>query len=135
MNSILPIGIQFAGALHLLVACANFVLPGILHYRQNLAKVSPIIRQIFRVHAFYIVLILLGFGTLCLCFSHDLAGGSSLGRFLSAFLALFWSIRVVLQLAFYDRATKQEHPLGNIFFSAIFIYFAAVFLAATFSVK
>ncbi len=132
MKSILPFAIQIAGALHLLVAGANFVLPGILHYRENLAKVSPIIRQIFLVHAFYIVLVLVGFGLLCLGFPHELSGGSSLGRCLSGFLAVFWSLRVILQFGFYDRATKRDHPLGNLFFGGIFTYFAAVFIAATF---
>jgi len=43
--------IQLAGALQLITAAANFFLPAKLHYRENLAKVSPIIREIFTVHA------------------------------------------------------------------------------------
>jgi hypothetical protein len=132
MKPNLLLAIQIAGALHLLVAAANFVLPGMLQYRENLAKVSPIIRQIFQVHALYIVLVLVGFGIICLCFPGDLAGASPLGRFFGGFLAIFWSLRVVIQFAFYDRATKREHPAGHLFFSGIFFYFATVFVAATF---
>lgn len=132
MNPTLPLAIQLAGALHLVVAAANFALPGILRYRENLTKVSPIIRQIFLVHAFFIVLILVGIGLLCLCFPNEMCGSSSLGRFLSGFLALFWSLRVVIQFGFYDRAIKKEHPIGNFCFSTIFSYFAVVFVAATF---
>jgi UDP-N-acetylmuramyl pentapeptide phosphotransferase/UDP-N-acetylglucosamine-1-phosphate transferase len=132
MNPVLPFAIQLAGALHLLVASANFVLPRILNYRENLIKVSPIIREIFLVHAAYIVLVLAGFGVICLGFPHDLCGASPLGKFFSGFLAIFWSIRVAIQFGFYDRATKKEHPVGNFFFSTIFLYFAVVFIAATF---
>jgi hypothetical protein len=132
MKPTLLLAIQLAGALHLLVAGANFVLPGILGYRENLARVTPIIREIFLVHALYIVLVLVGFGLLCLCFPADLAGASRLGKFLCGFLAIFWSLRVVIQFGFYDRATKKDHPFGNFLFSAIFLYFAGVFIAATF---
>jgi hypothetical protein len=135
MNPTLAYAIQLAGALHLLVAGANFVLPGILRYRENLARVSPIIRHIFLVHAFYIVLVLIGFAAICLLFPADLCGASSLGRFLSGFLAVFWSLRVIIQFGFYDKATKKEHPIGNLFFSAIFLYFAIVFIVATLSRK
>jgi hypothetical protein len=132
MKLSLPLAIQLAGGLHLLVAAANFVLPGMLGYRENLAKVSPIIRQIFLVHAAYIVLVLVGFGMICLRFSDDLCGGSRLGLFVCEFLAVFWFLRVVLQFGFYDRVTKREHPIGSFIFSAIFLYFAAIFGAAVF---
>jgi hypothetical protein len=132
MNSSLSYAIQLAGALHLLVAGANFVLPGMLRYRENLARVSPIIRHIFLVHAFYIVLVLAGFAAICLLFPNELCGASSLGRFLSGFLAVFWSLRVAIQFGFYDRATKREHPVGNIFFTAVFLYFSVVFIVAAF---
>ena len=130
MKSLLPLAIQFAGALHLLVAGANFFLPGILHYRENLARVSPIIRHIFLVHAFYIVLVLVGFAAACLLFPHELCGASALGKFLAGFLAVFWSLRVVIQIVFYDRATKRQHPIANLFFTGVFLYFAATFTLA-----
>jgi hypothetical protein len=132
MNPTLTSAIQLAGVLHLVIAAANFVLPGILGYRENLAKVSPIIRQNILVHAFYIILVLAGFAVVCLWFPGELAGGSTLGRFLSSFLALFWSLRIVIQFGVYDRPIKREHPLGNFFFGAAFSYFALVFLAAAF---
>jgi UDP-N-acetylmuramyl pentapeptide phosphotransferase/UDP-N-acetylglucosamine-1-phosphate transferase len=116
--------------LQLLVAAANFALPRLLHYRENLAKVSPIIRQIFLAHGGYIVLVLIGFGVICLGFPADLCGASPLGKFFSAFLAVFWSSRVVVQFVFYDRAIKKEFPRGNLFFSAVFLYFALTFIAA-----
>jgi hypothetical protein len=127
----LTLAIQLAGGLHLFVASANFILPGMLRYRENLVRVSPIIRQIFRVHAFYIVFVLIGFGVICLWFPSELCGPGPLGRFMSGFLALFWSVRVVIQLRVYDQTIKEQHPFGNFVFSAVFLYLAAVFVAAT----
>lgn len=131
-SAVLIPAIRAAGVLHVVVAAANFVLPGILDYRGNLARMTPILRQIFRVHAFYIVLVLLGFAAICLCYPADLRATGGLGRFVCEFLALFWSVRVVIQLGFYDRETIRNHRWGHIFFSAVFFYFAAVFLTAAF---
>ncbi len=85
--------IQLAGTLHLLVAAANLGLPRVLRYREGLADAPVIVRQIFYVHAFYIVLVLAGFGAACL-FLPGLALHHALREILSGFLALFWSLRV-----------------------------------------
>lgn len=132
MNLTLQSSIQLAGALQLITAAANFFLPAKLHYHENLAKVSPIIRQIFTVHAIYIVLVLVGFGLICLLFPHDLCGASALGKFLCSFLAIFWGLRVVLQFTYYDSAIKKENPLGTFCFGIAFLYLAAIFATATF---
>ena len=132
MNLTIPSFIQLAGALQLIIAVANFFLPAKLHYREILAKVSPIIRQIFTVHSIYIVLVLIGFGLICLLFPNDLCGASPLGKFLCGFLAIFWGLRVVLQFTYYDRTIKKKHPLGALFFGAVFLYLAAIFAFTTF---
>jgi hypothetical protein len=131
MNTSLPFLIQFAGLLQLVIAAANFFAPSKLHYRDNLAKVAPIIRQIFTVHSIYIVLVLIGFSLLCLAFPRDLCGASALGKCLSAFLALFWGLRVPIQFFYYDSAVKQANPGFALLFGLAFLILAAVFAAAT----
>jgi hypothetical protein len=131
MNLTFQSSIQIAGALQFIIAAANFFAPAKLHYHENLAKVSPIIRQIFTVHSIYIVLVLIGLGLICLLFPSDLCGASALGKFLCGFLAIFWGLRVVLQFTYYDRTVKQENPLGTFCFGISFIYLATIFAAAT----
>ena len=132
MNLHLPFFVQLAGGLQLMTAIANFFLPRILQYRENLAKVSPIIREIFTIHALYIVLVLIGFGLVCLLFPQELCGASPLGRFLCGFLAIFWGLRVLIQCLYYNRAVKKEHPWGALLFGSVFLYLALTFIAATF---
>ena len=132
MNLTLQSSIQLAGVLQFVIAVANFFAPAKLHYRENLAKVSPIIRQIFTVHSIYIVLILVGLGLICLLFPNDLCGASALGRFLCGFLAIFWGLRVVLQFTYYDSAIKKENPIGTFCFGIAFLYLATIFATATF---
>jgi hypothetical protein len=112
MNPLVPF-LWIAGAVHLSIAVSNIWVPGILHYRENLAKLSPIVRQVFVVHSIYMVLVLSGFSALCCFFAPELAGGSPLGRVLSAFLAVFWLLRVVLQFAYYDKSVRAQYRLGD----------------------
>lgn len=131
MNTMVPF-LWIAGAVHLAIAVSNFWVPGILHYRENLAKVSPIVRQVFIVHSVYMVLVLLGFSALCFFFAPELVSGAPLGRFLSAFLAVFWLLRIVLQLTFYDPEVRAKYRLGDIAYtlavSCLGLVFAVVAL-------
>jgi hypothetical protein len=122
--------IALAALPQLLIALANFFAPTLFAYRDNLARVSPIVRQIFIVHGVYIVLIVLGAAALCFAFPHELAGESSLGRSLSAFLALFWGLRIAIHLGYYDRALRRAHRVADRLFLAALTYLTAVFTVA-----
>lgn len=105
--------LRLAGIVHLIIFGANLALPGILDFKGELGKVSPIIRQIFVVHHAYIMLILALFACLCLGFPEELAGSSRLGTFLCAFMAFFWLARLPIQFFYYDDEIKRRHPLGH----------------------
>jgi hypothetical protein len=123
-----------AGALHLLLMVVNLLAPRRLGYAEGLAGAPAIVRQIFHVHAAYIVLVLLGFAGLCLFFAPELAGGRGLGRFMSAFLAVFWLPRPFVQLLYYDPELRRRHRLYDVAFLILFGYLAAVFTAAALGV-
>jgi hypothetical protein len=122
-----------AGGVQLVIAGANVVLPRILHYRENLLRVSPIVREVFIVHAGYIVLVVIAFGVISIAFAPELAGGSALGRFLSAFLALFWFLRLPVQLA-YDPSTRRKYRLLDVAFLAALIFLAGTYAIAALEV-
>ena len=94
---------------HVGIVAANIPLPGRLRVRERLAGVPPFVRQIFYVHWVYIVIVLGMFAALCFRFAADLAGASTLGRFLSGFMAGFWLLRIVLQIFYYDREVRREN--------------------------
>ncbi len=106
--------IQVAGAVQLAIGLANLPLAIRLQYRKNLAGVSEMVRQIFYVHAAYIVLVVLGFAALSLLFPTDLASGRPLGRFLSTFLAIFWLLRVPIQLFYYPLRSDGKTGLPTL---------------------
>ncbi len=129
MNPLVPY-IWIAGVVHLMIVGMNLPLPRVLHYRENLSKVPVIIRQIFIVHSVYIVLVLVGFSLLCFLFAEDLCGKTHLGSFLSGFLAIFWLIRLFIQLFYYDPEMKKKYYLVHIGFTFAVTFLSAVFLIA-----
>ncbi len=110
----LVVALWIAGFVQLAIVLANIVLPTKLNYRGNLARVAPIIRQIFVVHSGYIVGIVLLFAFITFSFAADLARGRGLGRFLAPAMALFWLCRVPLQLFYYDAALRRVNRAGDI---------------------
>jgi hypothetical protein len=116
-----------AGLVQVAIASANIFLPAKLKYRENLSRVSPIIRQVFVVHSIYIVGVVLLFAAVTFGFAGDLASGHGLGRFLAAAIAVFWLFRAPVQLLYYDSALRKENRWGDIAFTA-----AALFLAVTY---
>jgi len=131
MRPLIP-WLWMAGAMQLVIIAANFALPKKLRCRENLVKVSPMIREVFVVHWLYIVLVLGIFTALCFSFAPELAGGSRLGRFLSLAMAIFWLLRVPIQLFFYDREIRRQNRLADVAFLLTFSYLGIVFGAAAF---
>lgn len=98
-----------AGTVHLGIIAANVPLPGRLRVRERLAGVPRFVRQIFYVHWLYIVIVLGMFAALCFGFARELAGATAMGRFLSAFMAAFWLLRIGLQIFYYDGEVRREN--------------------------
>ena len=124
-----------AGAVQGAILAANFIMPGKLRCRENLAKVSPMIRNVFIVHWIYILLTLAIFSVLCFRFAPELAGASRLGHFLSAAIALFWLPRIPIQLFVYDRELRRQHRLGDVAMLLALVFVVAVFGAAALGVR
>jgi hypothetical protein len=98
-----------AGFVHAGIVAANIPLPGRLQVRKHLTGIPKFIRQIFYVHWVYIVIVVGLFAALCFAFAPELAGQTSLGRFLSGFIAAFWLLRIALQVFYYDPEARKEN--------------------------
>lgn len=131
MNQLVPY-VRAAGVVQWIIAAANVFIPAKLQYAENIARMSRIVRQVFIVHAAYIVGVLVGFGALCWWVAPELAAGGTLGRAVCAFLAVFWGARVPIQLFYYDDAVRRQNRLAHVGFSLAFGYLAGVFTTAAF---
>ncbi len=120
-----------AGAVHVGIIAANSALPGRLRVREGMASVPEFLRQIFYVHWIYIVIVVGLFAALCFGFAPELAGASALGRFLSAFMAGFWLLRIVLQVFYYDRAMRRANwGLDMIYMGSLIVLVVVFGIAA-----
>ena len=123
--------VQVAGAVQIAIALANIPLAYRLEYGRNLAGASAIVRRIFFVHAAYVVYIVFGLAALSLAFTAELASGRGIGRFLSGFMAIFWGLRVPIQLMYYPAEVRKQNRLADVVLIVAFGFLAIIFLIAT----
>ncbi|HKV78014.1 MAG TPA: hypothetical protein VJP02_07740 [Candidatus Sulfotelmatobacter sp.] len=116
-----------AGTVHLGIIAANVPLPGRLRVRERLAGVPRFVRQIFYVHWLYIVIVPGMFAALCFGFARELAGATAMGRFLSAFMAAFWLLRIGLQVFYYDREIRRQNRVLDALYLVSLVVLVAVF--------
>jgi hypothetical protein len=64
---------------------------------------------------------------LCFWFAPELAEASGLARFLSAFMAVFWLLRIPVQLFFYDSEVRRQNRAADVGFLLTFLLLGTVF--------
>lgn len=111
-----------AGAVHVALAAMNFFLPARIQLGENLAKLTPMVRQMAIVHHAYIVAMILGFAGLCFFFPAELASGRGLGRALAAGMSIFWLGRLPIQLFVYDRELRRKNRAIDILLLAMLAF-------------
>ena len=98
MREFLPTLIFLAGAAQLCVLIASALVPLRLKWNTELAVLSRLHRQMYWVYGGYVVLAIVAFGLISLFNSAELANGSGLARSVCGYIAVFWGIRLSLQL-------------------------------------
>ena len=134
MGDLIPL-VWVAGVLQALVAVANLFAVRLLGYRDALRAMPGHVAEVFVVQNLFIMLTTLGMAGLCWGFAGELVGGGRLGRTLSGFLAVFWAVRLVFQLGYYDRAMRRRYRGFDVLFLAAFGYLVAVYTAAAAGVR
>lgn len=122
--------LEVAGLAQLLIAFSNGLAARALDYRGNVARLDRTVGHVFVVQNIFVVVTLVGLASACLVFPNELAGANPLGHAASGFLALFWALRLTLQLTYYDRESRRRHRPLDILFTAAFAALTAVFAAA-----
>lgn len=122
--------LRAAGVLLLLLASIHPFLPRELRWREDLAKLALVNRQIFLVHVAFIVLLLVLLGLLVLGCAAELVAPSRLARAVLGGLTLFWGLRFVTQVFVYDRKLWRGHPRNTAIHVAailLWVYLTTVF--------
>jgi hypothetical protein len=123
--------IWLAGLLQLLMVAAGLIAIRKFDYRKELAKVSPLVREIFVVMYVYVVLFLAALAGACFWFPTELASGTGLGQYVCGLLAIFWWIRLAIQCFVFHPDLKRQNAVMNIVFLLTISYLTGVFTLAT----
>jgi hypothetical protein len=105
------------------------MVPFLLNWRHELRGLSRLHRQMYWVYDGYVVLSIVAFAILSISNSHELVSGSGLARGISAYVALFWGIRLVLQSVFdvKEHLTAWWLKAGYVALTAMFAGFSIVY--------
>ena len=105
------------------------------NWKKELKDLSLINRQLMGVHTFFIALVVLLIGVLCLSSAHELID-TALGKKLSLGLGLFWTIRLAIQFFGYSPVLwkgKTFETTMLILFSILWVYLSSIFLFVYFN--
>jgi hypothetical protein len=117
--------VVLAGIGQLLLAAASLAIPGVLGWREETRRLRPLTRQVFWTYAAYILASHVAFGLLSLLAPDSLLDRTPLAAAVSGFVALWWSARLVLQLACFDRSARPGGKLYALAEAALFAAFLA----------
>lgn len=131
----MTIHLQIIGILLILLALIHVVFPKYFNWKEDLKPLRLINRQMMTTHTFFIALVVLLMGLLCITSSEELIE-TILGKKISFGLALFWMIRLFFQLFVYESKLwkgKNFETTIHIIFSLLWIYLTTIFSIIAFS--
>jgi hypothetical protein len=122
--------LYFAGLAQITLAMGSLAIPPVLNWRTELAKVQPLIKQMFWTYAGYIFVINLSFGLLSLFYFKQLTNGTTLAMLVTGFIALYWVSRILVQFLYFNRANfpaGRWNVLAEIILVTLFIGLSVVY--------
>jgi hypothetical protein len=120
--------VVLAGGCQLVLVAASPAIPWVLGWREETAKLSPLLRQVFWTYAGYIFATNLAFGLVSALAPSWLLDRSPLAAALTAFMTLYWGARLLLQLFCFDH---KDLPVRS-FLAPAHGAFVALFAGLTF---
>ncbi|EAQ78592.1 hypothetical protein [Blastopirellula marina] len=121
--------LRIVGAMQLCVLFASALVPFQLNWKEELACLSKLHRQMYWVYAGYVVLSIVAFGLISLLNASQLAGGDFLARSFCLYAAIFWGLRLLLQAVFdvKEHLTKWWLKLGYHTLTVMFVCFTVIY--------
>jgi len=135
-HALLP-HLRTVGVLMALLALVNVFVPRRFKWREEMAGLSLLNRQIFQVHAMFLILILALFAALLLTSAAALLEPTPLARAILTGLTIFWGARMLTQWFYYSPAIwrgHRFHTVMHVLFSGLWVYVTGVFGAALYFV-
>ena len=126
--------LRFIGVLLIALALLHLVFPRYFDWENEFNSVSLINKEMMYVHTFFIGLVVLLMGVLCLSSAVELTQ-TVLGKRISFGIGIFWGIRLFIQFFGYSAVLwkgKKLETAVHILFSFLWIYLTFVFFYISF---
>ena len=117
------------GILLIALALIHLIFPSYFNWKKELPLLSLVNRQLMTIHTFFIALTVLLMGILCLIATDDLIN-TRLGKVITTGLAIFWSIRLLIQVFGYSSKLwrgKTFETVVHVFFVLLWTYLGFIF--------
>jgi hypothetical protein len=137
MNALLldlPLALKVAASAQLAIAILNLFLVRLLDWKEDVARLPLLMREVFHVHGWFISVTLALFGVMTWRFAGEMHSNPAC-RWLAAGIGIFWALRSVLQTTYYSSSHwrgQTGRTLIHITLLLIYGGFAAVYLTAAF---
>lgn len=128
----MEIHFKFIGFSLLILSAVHVVFPKYFKWKEELASLSLVNRQMIYVHTFFIALVLFLMGILCIISANELVS-TALGKKISTGFGIFWVLRLAVQFLGYSSELwrgKTFETGVHILFSVFWTYLSVVFLMA-----
>jgi hypothetical protein len=119
-----------AGVAQLVLVVASLAIPRLLNWKDDLAKLRPLTRQVFWTYAAYIWVTNLSFGLVSTVTPGLLLDRSPLARLVCGFITAYWASRLVIQFAYFDRSDAPQRwifALGEMALVTLFIGLSIIY--------
>lgn len=124
--------IKIIGIALILLATVHVIFPKYFDWKNDLAKVTLINKEMMYVHTFFLAFILLLMGILCLTSAAELIN-TNLGKKISLGFAVFWLLRLLTQFFIYSSELwrgKKFETFVHIVFIFLWTYLSLIFFIA-----
>jgi hypothetical protein len=122
--------LKIIGVLLIALAFLHVIFPKYFNWKNELQSLSLVNRQMIWIHTFFIALIVLFMGVLCLTSSEELIN-TGLGKKICWGLGFFWGIRLIIQFFGYSPKLwkgKAFETAVHVLFTILWVYLTFVFL-------
>ena len=122
--------LELCGLLLIGLALLHLIFPTYFHWKEELARISLINRQMMIVHTFFIALTVFLMGLLCVT-SADLLTSTPLGKRIALGFGVFWAIRLAIQCFGYSAELwrgKRMETTVHVLFILLWSTLTTVFL-------
>ena len=123
--------LKIVGMLLVALSFVHVIFPRYFNWKTELSSLSLMNRQMMYIHMFFIALVVMLMGVLCLTYPEELLF-TSFGQKISLGLGAFWIIRLFVQFFGYSSklwAGKRFETAMHVLFSCLWIYFSVIFIS------